>query len=276
MRTLVLEGGGMRGAFNFGVLAAFNRHGIKSGFFDNYVGTSAGAYNMAYFITDQVPVGFKVWEELLVDNFVKYQKGRPRFNIEYLRKMLTEDAPLDFNKIRKAKQKAFLPLSNPETCDAEYFCLNTYPDILDLMLINAEPPFLTKPNTIDGKHYYDGGITALIPLEKAKQLGSDEIWVVCNTPAGYRRKRWKYWLSASLTFRKPGLRKLLLSRPKRENALRREIEESKKFIVIRPEKPLPVTWISRNKGKVTKALELGIEAAEKVLREKGLLKENLK
>jgi len=269
MRTLVLEGGGMRGAFNFGVLVAFNRHGIKSGFFDNYIGTSAGAYNMVYFMTDQVPMGFKVWEELLIDNFVSYRRGKPQFNIEYLRKMLTEDAPLDFKKIRKAKQKAFLPLSNPETCDADYFCLNTYPDILDLMLINAEPPFLAKPNIIYGKHYYDGGITALIPLEKAKQLGSGEIWVVCNTPAGYRRKSWKYWLSAALTFRKPGLRKLLLSRPKRENALRREIEESKKFIVIRPEKALPISWISRDKKKVKQALELGIEAAEKVLKERG-------
>jgi predicted patatin/cPLA2 family phospholipase len=265
MRTLVLEGGGMRGAFNYGVLFAFNEHGINYKFFDNYIGTSAGAFNAAYFLTEEMPKGMRVYRELLTSKFINYRKLRPAFDIEYLKKVISEIEPLSIETLKKRRQKIYLPLSDPKTLKAKYFCLNTYKEPIKLLLANASFPFFAQPINLEGHTYYDGGISALIPLDKAKQLKSDEIWVVCNTPAGYRRKRWRYWLSASFAPRNKGLRRLLLNRPARENAVRKELETNTNLVVIRPEKSLPITWLNRNPLQIEKVIELGKQTAEKVL-----------
>lgn len=265
MRTLVLEGGGMRCAFTHGVLAAFNEHGMYHKFFDNYVGTSAGAFGMAYFLTDQMPLAGKVWEKYITTNFIEYKYGKPKFNMDYVRKVLCKLAPLDIGRIKKAKQKAYLPLSDPRTLKTKYFCLNTAKDPIELLIASGVFPFFAKPISINGKTYYDGGISAVIPIEKANQLKSDETWVICTNPRGFRRKYWRYMVSSLLALNKPSLRKLILRRPKVENAFRREIEKRKDLIIIRPEKTLPLNWLSRDPEAIRKAMQLGKEAAEKVL-----------
>ncbi len=45
MRGLVLEGGGVKGAYHIGVLKALRENGLDK--FDGYVGTSIGAINAA-------------------------------------------------------------------------------------------------------------------------------------------------------------------------------------------------------------------------------------
>jgi predicted patatin/cPLA2 family phospholipase len=265
MRTLVLEGGGMRGAFTHGVLTTFNEHGMKHKFFDNYVGTSAGAFEMAYFLSDQIPVADKVWEKHITTNFIKYKYGKPGFDMDYMRQVLSQLVPLNIGKIKQAKQKAYLPLSDPKTLKTEYFCLNDSKDPINLLIANSVFPFFAKPVEINGRIYYDGGLSAVIPIEKANQLKSEETWVVCTTPDGFRRKHWRYYMSSVLAIHKPGLRKLILNRPKVENVFRRELEERSDLIMIRPEKTLPLNWLTRDPVLLKKAMQLGKEAAKKVL-----------
>ncbi|MCB1302720.1 MAG: patatin-like phospholipase family protein, partial [Leptospiraceae bacterium] len=50
-RALIVEGGGMRGAFAGGVLAAMNRF-YPSVHFDIVVGVSAGSCSAAYYVTE--------------------------------------------------------------------------------------------------------------------------------------------------------------------------------------------------------------------------------
>jgi len=58
---LVLEGGGAKGAYQFGVLRAFKKLGIE---FHAVAGTSVGSLNAALWSTDQIPLGRKIWFDL--------------------------------------------------------------------------------------------------------------------------------------------------------------------------------------------------------------------
>src|SRR5690606_3309761 len=57
---LVVQGGGMRGVYSMGALAALEEMGFGQ-CFDHVVGSSAGALNSAYFITGQASYGVETY-----------------------------------------------------------------------------------------------------------------------------------------------------------------------------------------------------------------------
>jgi NTE family protein len=60
-RGLVLEGGGAKGAWQFGVLQAFAENGI---YFDVVSGTSVGALNGAIWCAGRMDVGQEMWSSM--------------------------------------------------------------------------------------------------------------------------------------------------------------------------------------------------------------------
>ena len=60
-RGLVLEGGGAKGAWQFGVLKALSERGLK---FDVVSGTSVGALNGAIWSASRIDIGDKLWGEM--------------------------------------------------------------------------------------------------------------------------------------------------------------------------------------------------------------------
>ena len=57
---LVVQGGGMRGVYSMGALAALEEMGFGE-CFDHVAGSSAGALNGAYFITGQASYGVETY-----------------------------------------------------------------------------------------------------------------------------------------------------------------------------------------------------------------------
>ncbi|MET4802838.1 patatin-like phospholipase family protein [Bradyrhizobium sp. LB11.1] len=60
-RGLVLEGGGAKGAWQFGVLKALAERGLK---FDAVSGTSVGALNSAIWCANRIDLGERLWNEM--------------------------------------------------------------------------------------------------------------------------------------------------------------------------------------------------------------------
>lgn len=67
-RGLVLEGGGAKGAWQFGALQALNEAGIK---FDYVAGTSVGALNGALWAAGRLDLGEKLWTSLSLSKVFK-------------------------------------------------------------------------------------------------------------------------------------------------------------------------------------------------------------
>lgn len=88
MRGLVLEGGGVKGAYHIGILKALREDGSDK--FDGYVGTSIGAINAAMLAAGDWDKTLDMWHNINVqnvldideNNFRRIMKGR--FNVEFL------------------------------------------------------------------------------------------------------------------------------------------------------------------------------------------------
>ena len=70
--TLVLDGGGLKMSYGAGVMAGFKAKGIGVDFFENIFGVSAGACVGAYFATDQIPEGERIF---ILIAFIKASAG---------------------------------------------------------------------------------------------------------------------------------------------------------------------------------------------------------
>lgn len=265
VRALVADGGGMRGAFTAGLLAGFRDEGVDYIFFDFYIGSSAGACTLTYYLTDQVDEGIRIWQEHLPNGFMKWRGVRPYNDLDYLEKIFREIEPLSVSTLRSRKAQAFATVSNLETLRDEYINLNSVPDPIKILLAGVAMPFFTGPVIVDGRAYYDGGLTSAIPFRTAETEGANEVWVVATKPVHFRRKPLFWKVVSWLAFCDPQVRKLIANRPKRENPVLEEIERRTDLVVIRPVENLPVHWRNSDKGSIKATVEIGKETAKKVL-----------
>jgi hypothetical protein len=98
-RGLVLEGGGAKGAWQFGVLEAFAESGIE---FDVVSGTSVGALNGAIWCTGKIDIGHEMWWDMTLAR-VFHEQDR-----EIIRPVLTKQDQifrLYFLLLRRSKNR---------------------------------------------------------------------------------------------------------------------------------------------------------------------------
>ncbi len=271
MRALVLDGGGMRGAFTAGLLEGFSKNGIGYKFFDCYVGSSAGACCIAYFLADQVEQGLRIWLEHLPNGFMRWRGVKPHNDLAYLEKVFREIEPLSVTALHSRKEMAFAVVSNPKSLKDEYINLNRAPDPVSVLLAGVAMPFFSGPFMLNGSEYYDGGLTSAIPIRQAEREGANEIWVVATTPNGFRRTALFWKIASWLATRNPEVRKLLANRPFLENRVLEEVERRTDIVLIRPERDLPARWRTSNRGAIRAAVKIGREAATRVLHRKNMV-----
>lgn len=188
---LVLQGGGMRGAFTAGVLDVFMEHHIS---FSYVVGTSAGGLNGVNFISGDIGRGKYVTCEMVHDKkFLSVKnlllKGS-LFDFKYLLFTLPEKNILPFNsKTYEENPTEFLvACTGMEDGQARYFKKGECRDFWNAIAASASLPLLAKPVEVDGKLYLDGGPTAPIPFKKAFEDGCEKVVVVGTREPGYRKK----------------------------------------------------------------------------------------
>lgn len=156
-RALVLDGGGLRGAFTEGVLTAFYEAGIDYRFFDYYISSSAGACNMAYFLTGQIDEGLRVWREHLHPKLFGWRFGKPYIDLGHLVHVFREVESLNVRLLRQRRVPAYAVLSEVATGRAHYENISEAPDPVAVLEAAVAIPFLAKPIMLNGRLYYDGG-----------------------------------------------------------------------------------------------------------------------
>jgi predicted patatin/cPLA2 family phospholipase len=185
---LVLEGGGVRGAYTAGALAWLNDNGIK---FDYHVGISSGAvylccyavgdkhtpYNMSvFYANDSNTVGLKALMQ--EKHYVAYRKiftddllGREHMDVSGLKDV---DIEVGAYVLEHGQTEFF----GPEDID---------PD-LTLLRGTCALPVAAEIVEYKGMHLLDGGITKMIPIERALEKGCTKCMVITTKPADFVRK----------------------------------------------------------------------------------------
>jgi NTE family protein len=154
---------------------------------DMVVGTSIGAFNGAVFASDPGSGGLarlaEVWTraatgKLLDASLVDRIKTAAR-----LRVALHDPAPLREMLESVLDARAFEDLVVPFHCvaasieRASEHWFDSGP-LIEALLASAAIPALFPPVEIDGEHFYDGGLVNSVPLDRAIELGADEVYVL--------------------------------------------------------------------------------------------------
>lgn len=214
MQGLVLEGGGVRGAYHIGAMRALTEHGYK---FDGVVGTSIGAVNGAVLAQGDWDKIETIWQGMCVSQMLSeedamYAKlARREIDFDFvknvgkllsslgaflekstdkmrnsLRTFINEDklreSPVDFGLVTFS-----LPDFEPH-----YFMKEDIPNgqVCDYVIASANYPLFKwqQLSGFDGKRFIDGGVYDNMPVNMLASRGYDEIVVIRTRNKKYRRK----------------------------------------------------------------------------------------
>ena len=193
MKTgLVVEGGGMKCAYSAGILDRFFDDGIA---FDECIGVSAGAGNVASFLSGQRGRNLRFFiehaqkpEYMGLHHFLT--KGS-YFNLGYIYGELsnaTGDDPFFYACAKENPSEFLLTTTDAETGDACYFTKEDMkPNDYRVLMAGCAIPALCRPIEIDGRKYFDGGVADPIPLQKAFDDGCEKVVVLLENPRTFIR-----------------------------------------------------------------------------------------
>lgn len=257
---IVLEGGGLRGAFTSGVLEYFLENNVS---FDRVVGVSAGACVGASYISKQRGRNRKVNVEYPSDK--RYMGFRhlittgSYFNMKFVfEEIPNELVPFDEQAFYKNPSEFDVVATSLEDGQSVVFSRKDFKNIsLNKALVaSSSIPMLAKPVNIDGKLYFDGGVSDSIPVKYALSRHEKAV-VVLTRPRGYRKEKLSNKLLYEVTFRKyPEFLKVLLSRNEEYNQTLDfcdQMEKEGKLFIIAPS---PEFMIGRTEQNFEKRLNL--------------------
>ena len=275
MLGIVDVGGGIRGVYSSGIYDAFLDNGFRA---DYCLGVSAGAANLITYIAGQRGRTLTFYHEyfmrkdlLGIENFLK--KGS-FLNLDYLYGTLSNEGgenPLDFDTAMASDTIFRLVITRAEDGKACYidkskFVKNDYVYLKATCCL----PLVCKPVNIDGKDYYDGGISDPIPYRKALEDGCDKLIVILTKP------RKDYLLPMEYL---PLLRRFNLRYPEvlhqsetmhRRNAEAlkelEKLEKEGKVIIAEPEDCFGMKTLTKDTDAVLKMYYQGYEKGMEIIR----------
>lgn len=195
---LVLEGGGMRGAYTAGVLSWLLDQGLYA---DYCVGISSGGMYGAFYAADQ--------NDLLFEGSVNIA---PNPDYVGMKPILKEGQLIAYDEIydRKIFEAGFDPkrlVHSKTDLEIGVYSLDTYETLWKTNEdIANQPrwikaatalPFFGKFVKINGTKYTDGGVTTMIPIRRSLEVGCKKHIVVTTKSPDYVRppfKKLSIWL----------------------------------------------------------------------------------
>lgn len=271
---LVLEGGGMRGAYTSGVLDALMDEKVK---FPYVIGVSAGANNGANFVAEQRERNKKVFVDYVSDKeysgFKHLIRKRSYFNMEFLFEKLPNELVLfDYETFSKSPVVFKVCVTDCETGKPVYFCKSEYECKFfgqRILRASSSLPVISMPVEIEGKKYFDGGISDSIPIQKSIDDGNQYNVIVLTRNKEYRKEPAKIGrLGRKLLSKYPRIIETLKTRYKRYNKCLDEIdkfEKKGKVFVFRPIKEIEVDRLEKNIEKLNNLYQQGyMEAREQM------------
>ena len=266
---LVLEGGGMRGAFTSGVLDAFMKHNLT---FPYVVAVSAGACNGMSYVSHQprrarisnidylerykyIGIRHLVTQGCIFDRDLLYDK----FPNQYL--------PFDFDTFFNSEMEFEMVTTNCRTGLPMYLSeRHDRQRALDIVRASSSLPYVSKIVDVDGEPMLDGGIVDSIPVERAIAKGFPRNVLVLTRNKGYRSTGRDHKTPRFVYRNYPRLRVALSHRIEAYNAQLDTIDRMEaegRVLCIRPERPMEVGRIEKDTAKLERLYEEGFMLGER-------------
>ena len=276
-RALIIEGGGQRGVFSFGITDTF----IKKNYdpFDIYIGVSNGVAVLYWYLIRETENNLDKMLYAASGDYFSYKNifnGKDIFNIHKMYKDGEKIFKPDVEKIKNNlnKKKYISVVTDATEANAEYYSFEDKEWMQKMIASGTLPILVRTPSLINGRRKFDGGITDPLPVEKAYEMGARKIIVIRTYEKEFRRKlKIENYIGALLSQGYPKLRRALLNHDKTYNKALDFINNPPKdceIIQLCPPEKLKTKRDSKNIELLKGDYEVGKKVADKYL--KGLAK----
>lgn len=196
MTGIIDVGGGMKCAYSAGIYDFFMEHSIT---FDYYLGVSAGSMNLLSYMAGERGRNIKMYrdsavgdEYLSVSNFLH---TGAYMNYAKVREEVYSDSgenPFAYERFFHNKSQFVVSVTEAESGNTQYFDrsqMKSRTELLDIISASCCLPLVSKPQMINEKAYFDGGLAEPVPFRKAFDDGCDKLVVVMSTSVDKKRER---------------------------------------------------------------------------------------
>lgn len=244
---LVLEGGGMRGAYTAGCLSWLLENEYEA---DVVIGISSGALYGAMYALN-VPDIMKTVSIEKAANWRNSGLGplifeRQIIGYDYMFDTVFQEVGLPVDRISEFKGEYYAGVYDLEAQDTIWISKDEMDPKGRFIKAACTLPVMGRSVVMNGKKYMDGGITTMIPLEKSIEKGCEAHIVISTKSAEFVRKPQKritYLVMRWLYRKYPRLIESFEARTEKyyeERALIEKLEKEKKAINLFPSKEVGV------------------------------------
>lgn len=245
MPGVLFEGGSFRPVFSCGVMDALLERDIM---FPYCIGVSAGAADAASYISRQKGRNIRVFEKYRNDKRYigkrNILKDRSVFGVQFVfRDIPNKIEPFDFKTFQQYDGRFLITATDALTGKARYLTQKDVDRRYEAFHATCALPGIIPPAVIDGREYFDGGLSNPIPIDKLVLDGNNKALIVLTRPEGFQKecRRSDRLIARAVHHKYPVIARRLCTRYKKYNqsVLRCEkMEKDGSAVIIRPSGPI--------------------------------------
>jgi len=270
---LVLEGGGMRGAYTSGVLEALLQNDIE---FPNVYGISAGACNALSYISKQKSRNFDLFYKYIGDeryiSVENLHKTGSLFGFDFIfGELFHELLPFDYDAFFNSTINLKVGATDLKTGRTVYFDKASLDENFTPVKASSSLPFISNIVSFQGHELLDGGCATPIPIERSMFDGNALNVIVLTRDISYRKSIRPEFPRAVLGVKYgdyPNFVNTMLNRAETYNnelEVCRRLEKEGTAVVIRPSHPIVTGRYEKNPETLKEIYEMGIRDCENSL-----------
>ncbi len=219
--ALIIEGGGQRGVFSFGITDTFISRNFDP--FDIYIGVSNGVAVLCWYLIRETDNNLDKMLYAAKGDYLSYKNLFIGKDILKFHQMYEDGKKMFKPSMEKIKNnlagKEYIAVvTDAIGANAEYYSFGD-DEWMPKMIASGTLPLLVRtPSLINGRRKFDGGIADPLPAQKAYEMGAKKIIIIRTYEKKFRRKlKFENYLGALLSREYPKLRKALLEHDKTYN-----------------------------------------------------------
>ena len=219
--ALIVEGGGQRGVFSFGISDTFINRNYDP--FDIYMGVSNGVAVLCWYLIRETDNNLEKMLYATKGDYLSYKNIFIGKDIIKFHQMYEDGEKMFKPSMEKIKNnlkgKDYIAVvTDAIEANAEYYSFGDGEWMPKMIASGTLPILVRTPSLIDGRRKFDGGVADPLPVEKAYEMGAKKIIVIRTYEKKFRRKlKIENYIGALLSREYPKLRKALLVHDKTYN-----------------------------------------------------------
>lgn len=191
LKSLIVEGGALRGVFSTGLLDGFLERRFNP--FDFYIGVSSGASNIAAYLAEMPGRNAKIYLDYSLRpefiNYPRFLRGGHLLDLDWLWEITIREIRLDLQAIYSKRKNFIAVLTDVQTGRVYYKTTGPHDLERTLKASSAMPLVYRGFPEVDGRAYTDGGLSDPLPVNAAIAMGASKIMVVRSRTRTYLKHR---------------------------------------------------------------------------------------